>query len=233
MLMNPLPQGSARADTVFVPVRGSTEAPRQHERLRRCGGVGQPRAARAGGGHDVVVPLAVSPVRRAGGHLPARHTPQPQVTRRMGCLSTGSEKTKGAKIRHTACAISGLFSCITIYPLKIAAGVWMIMTAFVLLLCEAPFCCQFVEFANTVAERVDRLRSWQKAVFYCGMAVVPIIMSLSLTTLLGNAIAFATGVLYGLSALGKKGDAISYARIQQQRQQADEEKLAETLEGEL
>lgn len=65
------------------------------------------------------------------------------------------------------------------------------------------------------------------------MAVVPIIISLTLTTLLGNAIAFATGVLYGLSALGKKGDAISYARIQQQKQQADEEKLAETLEGEL
>lgn len=63
------------------------------------------------------------------------------------------------------------------------------------------------------------------------MAVVPIVISLTLTTLLGNAIAFATGVLYGLSALGKKGDAISYARIQQQRQQADEEKLAETLEG--
>lgn len=30
-----------------------------------------------------------------------------------------------------------------------------------------------------------------------------------------------------------RGDAISYARIQQQKQQADEEKLAETLEGEL
>ncbi|XP_021574608.1 calcium channel flower homolog isoform X2 [Carlito syrichta] len=80
----------------------------------------------------------------------------------------------------------------------------MIMNAFVLLLCEAPFCCQFVEFANTVAEKVDRLRSWQKAVFYCGMAVIPIVISLTLTTLLGNAIAFATGVLYGLSALGKK-----------------------------
>ncbi|XP_011368244.1 calcium channel flower homolog [Pteropus vampyrus] len=132
-----------------------------------------------------------------------------------------------------ACAISGLFSCITIHPLNIAAGVWMITNAFVLLLCEAPFCCPFIEFANTVAATVDRLRSWQKAVFYCGMAVVPVVISLTLTTLLGNAIAFATGVLYGLSALGKKGDAISYARIQQQKQQADEEKLAGTLEGEL
>uniref|UniRef100_A0A2K6NGH6 Calcium channel flower domain containing 1 n=1 Tax=Rhinopithecus roxellana TaxID=61622 RepID=A0A2K6NGH6_RHIRO len=103
-----------------------------------------------------------------------------------------------------SCAISGLFNCITIHPVNIAAGVWMIMNAFILLLCEAPFCCQFIEFANTVAEKVDRLRSWQKAVFYCGMAVVPIIINLTLTTLLGNAIAFATGVLYGLSALGKK-----------------------------
>lgn len=42
------------------------------------------------------------------------------------------------------------------------------MQAFILLLCEAPFCCQCVEFANTVSEKVDRLRSWQKAVFYCG-----------------------------------------------------------------
>ncbi|XP_005408508.1 PREDICTED: calcium channel flower homolog isoform X2 [Chinchilla lanigera] len=90
-----------------------------------------------------------------------------------------------------SCAVSGLFSCITIHPLNIAAGVWMMM------------------------------------------AVIPIVMSLTLTTLLGNAVAFATGVLYGLSALGKKGDAISYARIQQQKQQADEEKLAETVEGEL
>ncbi|XP_039111092.1 calcium channel flower homolog [Hyaena hyaena] len=132
-----------------------------------------------------------------------------------------------------SCAISGLFNCVTIHPLNIAAGVWMIMNAFILLLCEAPFCCQFIDFANTVAEKVDRLRSWQKAVFYCGMAIVPIVISLTLTTLLGNAIAFATGVLYGLSALGKKGDAISYARIQQQKQQADEEKLTDTLEGEL
>lgn len=42
------------------------------------------------------------------------------------------------------------------------------MNAFILLLCEAPFCCQFMEFANVVAERVDQLRSWQKAIFYCG-----------------------------------------------------------------
>ncbi|XP_015270393.1 PREDICTED: calcium channel flower homolog [Gekko japonicus] len=130
-----------------------------------------------------------------------------------------------------ACALAGLFNCITVHPLNIAAGVWMMLNAFVLFLCEAPFCCQFVEFANAVSARADKLRPWQKALFYCGMAVFPVILSLTLTTLLGNAIAFATGVLYGLSALGKKGDAISYARMQQLHKQTNEERLTGTVEG--
>nr|XP_020650626.1 calcium channel flower homolog [Pogona vitticeps] len=117
-----------------------------------------------------------------------------------------------------SCAFSGLWMCITIHPLNIAAGVWMMLNAFVLILCEAPFCCQFVEFANAVSARADKLRPWQKAAFYCGMAIFPIILSLTLTTVIGNAIAFATGVLYGLSALGKKGDGITYARMQQLQQ---------------
>ncbi|XP_041908668.1 calcium channel flower homolog isoform X1 [Corvus kubaryi] len=104
----------------------------------------------------------------------------------------------------TACAFAGLWNCVTINPLNIAAGVWMMLNAFILFLCEAPFCCQFIEFANAVSARADRLRAWQKAAFYCGMAVFPVMLSLTLTTLFGNAIAFATGVLYGLSALGKK-----------------------------
>uniref|UniRef100_A0A8B9S6B0 Calcium channel flower domain containing 1 n=1 Tax=Apteryx owenii TaxID=8824 RepID=A0A8B9S6B0_APTOW len=106
----------------------------------------------------------------------------------------------------------------------------IVLNAFVLFLCEAPFCCQFIEFANAVATRADKLRPWQKAAFYCGMAVFPVMLSLTLTTLFGNAVAFAAGVLYGLSALGKKGDAISYARIQQQKQM-DEEKLTGAMEG--
>lgn len=130
-----------------------------------------------------------------------------------------------------SCAFAGLWNCVTINPLNIAAGVWMMLNAFVLFLCEAPFCCQFIEFANAVSARADKLRPWQKAAFYCGMAVFPVVLSLTLTTLFGNAIAFATGVLYGLSALGKKGDAISYARIHQQQKQMDEEKLTGALEG--
>ncbi|KAM4859514.1 LOW QUALITY PROTEIN: calcium channel flower homolog [Thomomys bottae] len=152
---------------------------------------------------------------------------------------SGSDRTKSCgtaqtprlspSTPHRSCAISGLFN---IHPLNIAAGEWMIRNAFILWLCEAPFFCQFVEFANTI-QKADWLHSWQKAVFCGRIGVVTIIMSLTLTTLIGNAIAFAT-VLYGLSALGKERVMPSpHAEIQHQRQQADEEKLAETLEGEL
>ncbi|KAI4879006.1 hypothetical protein NFI96_029214 [Prochilodus magdalenae] len=138
-----------------------------------------------------------------------------------------------------SCAVMGIWNCVTVHPLNIAAGVWMVpavtlkyrsLTACVLFICEVPFCCQFVEFANAVADRADRMRPWQKALLYCGMALFPVFLSLTLTTLFGNAITFATGVLYGLASLGKKGDAVSYARLQHQKQ-TDEEKLAGTTEA--
>ncbi|XP_077352977.1 uncharacterized protein cacfd1 isoform X2 [Festucalex cinctus] len=67
-----------------------------------------------------------------------------------------------------SCAIAGVWNCVTVNPLNIAAGVWMVLNAFVLFLCEVPFCCQFIEFANAVAARADRFRPWQKSFFYCG-----------------------------------------------------------------
>ncbi|CDQ75427.1 unnamed protein product [Oncorhynchus mykiss] len=131
-----------------------------------------------------------------------------------------------------SCAISGVWMCVTVNPLNIAAGVWMVLNAFVLFLCEVPFCCQFIEFANAVAARADKFKPWQKAFFYCGMALFPIFLSFSITTLFGNAIAFATGVLYGLASLGKKGDAVSYARLNHQKL-GDEEKLTGTTDGSI
>ncbi|XP_069787445.1 calcium channel flower homolog isoform X2 [Narcine bancroftii] len=123
-----------------------------------------------------------------------------------------------------SCAIAGVWNCVTIDPLNIAAGVWMVLNAFVLFLCEAPFCCQFIEFANAVSARADKLRHWQKAVFYCGMAMFPVFLRFSFTTLFGNGIAFASGVLYGLASLGKK---------LKDRKMADDEKLAGTLPNEV
>ncbi|XP_061427686.1 calcium channel flower homolog [Lethenteron reissneri] len=132
-----------------------------------------------------------------------------------------------------SCAIAGLWSCITVSPLTLLAGIFMMLTAAVLLLCEAPFCCQFVEFANVVAARADRLKPWHKGLVYCILALVPVFLSAGLTTILGNAIVFGTGVLYGLASLGRKGDAVSYARLQH-GQKSDDIPLAERggVEGE-
>uniref|UniRef100_A0A671PD95 Calcium channel flower homolog n=1 Tax=Sinocyclocheilus anshuiensis TaxID=1608454 RepID=A0A671PD95_9TELE len=81
-----------------------------------------------------------------------------------------------------SCASMGIWNCVTVNPLNIAAGVWMVLTAFVLFLCEVPFCCQFVEFANAIAARADRLKPWQKALFYCGNAKT---LKLNISKLLG------------------------------------------------
>lgn len=93
-----------------------------------------------------------------------------------------------AVLGGVSCAVMGVWNCVTVNPLNIAAGVWMVMALF------------------------------------------PVFLSLSITTLFGNAVAFATGVLYGLASLGKKGDAVSYARLQHQKQ-GDEEKLTGTTDG--
>uniref|UniRef100_A0A3P8U4H4 Calcium channel flower domain containing 1 n=1 Tax=Amphiprion percula TaxID=161767 RepID=A0A3P8U4H4_AMPPE len=123
-----------------------------------------------------------------------------------------------------SCAVSGVWNCVTVNPLNIAAGVWMVLNAFVLFLCEVPFCCQFIEFANAVAARADKLKPWQKD------GSVSCVLEFLFTTLFGNAIAFATGVLYGLASLGKKGDAVTYARLQHQKQ-GDEERMTGTTNG--
>uniref|UniRef100_A0A8C4R3R0 Uncharacterized protein n=1 Tax=Eptatretus burgeri TaxID=7764 RepID=A0A8C4R3R0_EPTBU len=73
-------------------------------------------------------------------------------------------------------AIAGLWNCITIYPLHLVSGIWMML------------------------------------------AIVPVIINPGLTSVLGNFITFATGVLYGLTILGKKGDGISYANIQHRQE---------------
>ena len=106
-----------------------------------------------------------------------------------------------------SCAVSGVFNFVSINPFTIFAGVWMLSNAFVLFLCEAPFCCSFLVFADAVAAHTDKLKPWQKAFIYCGMALFPMFLSFSVTTVMGNAIAFATGVMYGRAALDKKSDA--------------------------
>jgi|UniRef100_A0A914P571 hypothetical protein len=100
-------------------------------------------------------------------------------------------------------AILGLLSfsatCILAVLLQLAAG-------FLTIALEAPFCCTFVDFIEKIAVFSESRAYWQKAALYCGMGIVPIILCAELNTILGAGMIFASGVVYGFMALGKKAD---------------------------
>ncbi|KAE9553455.1 hypothetical protein FO519_003327 [Halicephalobus sp. NKZ332] len=100
-------------------------------------------------------------------------------------------------------AILGLLSfsatCILAVLLQLAAG-------FLTIALEAPFCCTFVDFIEKIAVFSESRAYWQKAVLYCVMGLIPIVLCVELNTILGAGMIFASGVVYGFMALGKKAD---------------------------
>ncbi|KAI6204533.1 Calcium channel flower [Aphelenchoides besseyi] len=74
-------------------------------------------------------------------------------------------------------------SCIIAVLLQMAAG-------FLTIALEAPFCCSFIDFIERIA----------------AMGALPIMFCFELNTLLGAGTVFASGVVYGFMALGKKAD---------------------------
>ncbi|KAI6180135.1 Calcium channel flower [Aphelenchoides besseyi] len=90
-------------------------------------------------------------------------------------------------------------SCIIAVLLQMAAG-------FLTIALEAPFCCSFIDFIERIAAFSESRAYWQKAALYCGMGALPIMFCFELNTLLGAGTVFASGVVYGFMALGKKAD---------------------------
>ncbi|XP_061163888.1 calcium channel flower homolog [Saccostrea echinata] len=100
----------------------------------------------------------------------------------------------------------GLVACITFTAMCLLAGVLQMVAGFVVVLLEAPCCCQFVEFADKISSFSDKRPPWQKAVLYCLLGLVPIASCIEAWTILGAGLVFIAGALYGLKAIGKKGD---------------------------
>lgn len=100
----------------------------------------------------------------------------------------------------------GIVACISIRPLCIAGGVLQIFSSLVLLIFEAPICCQFLEITKPIASFAERRSFLQKAFIYGGMAIPPVFMCFGATTLVGSGLIFAIGVIYGLMSLGRKAD---------------------------
>ncbi|XP_053599865.1 calcium channel flower isoform X2 [Plodia interpunctella] len=102
----------------------------------------------------------------------------------------------------------GLLNCTGILYLNVQcliAGIWQMLAGFLVIVCEAPCCCFFIDYVQTLSDKVDSRPYWNKAVLYCGLAVPPFLMCISVSTFLGSGVIFATGVIYGMMALGRKG----------------------------
>ncbi|XP_030371937.1 calcium channel flower isoform X2 [Scaptodrosophila lebanonensis] len=101
----------------------------------------------------------------------------------------------------------GLWNVLSIITLSVSclvAGIIQMIAGFVVMALEAPCCFVCIEQVNTLADKVDSKPMFFRAGLYCALAVPPIFMCFGLASLFGSGLIFATGVVYGMLALGKK-----------------------------
>ncbi|XP_050685655.1 calcium channel flower isoform X2 [Leptidea sinapis] len=102
----------------------------------------------------------------------------------------------------------GLLNCLGIITLNVScliAGIWQMLAGFIVIVCEAPCCCFFIDYVQTLSDKMESRPYWNKAAVYMGLALPPFFLCfLSLSTWFGSGLIFATGIVYGMMALGKK-----------------------------
>ncbi|XP_026323247.1 calcium channel flower [Hyposmocoma kahamanoa] len=103
----------------------------------------------------------------------------------------------------------GLLNCTGIFLLQagcVIAGIWQMFAGFIVMVCEAPCCCFFIDYVQTLSDKVESRPYWNKAALYIGVSLPPFFLCfLSFSTWIGSGLIFATGIIYGMMALGKKG----------------------------
>jgi len=104
-----------------------------------------------------------------------------------------------------AAVFFGFWCCITLSPLCIVAGIWQICAGLFVITLEAPFCCMFLDFVQKAVAKVDGRPTWQKALVYLVLAIPPIALCFSMSTLIGSGMIFFAAVIYGMMVLGPKG----------------------------
>ncbi|CAH1787232.1 unnamed protein product [Owenia fusiformis] len=115
--------------------------------------------------------------------------------------------TKAVAIVSSIIAMAlGLFVCITFKAICIVAGILQICSAFIVIVFEAPCCCQCLDFINQIGNFSDNRPHWQKAIGYGIIALLPMFFCFEMSTVFGSGLLFVTATLYGIMALGKKAD---------------------------
>ncbi|KAJ8982028.1 hypothetical protein NQ317_007738 [Molorchus minor] len=104
----------------------------------------------------------------------------------------------------------GIWNCIGILAAHIdplLSGLWQIVAGFLVLCCEAPCCCMFVEHVQKLSDMIENRPYWNRALVYVILALPPIIIDAGFSTIFGSGLIFLTGVIYGMMALGRKASA--------------------------
>ncbi|XP_044752419.1 calcium channel flower isoform X1 [Coccinella septempunctata] len=86
-------------------------------------------------------------------------------------------------------------------------GVSLVLVAFIVICCEAPCCCMFIDHVQRLSEVVDNRPYWNRAAAYCGLSLIPFILCQAISLFFGCALIFGTGIIYGMMALGRKASA--------------------------
>ncbi|XP_028156578.1 calcium channel flower [Ostrinia nubilalis] len=106
------------------------------------------------------------------------------------------------------CMLFGLLNCTGIFLFDVSsvvAGVWQMLSGFLVMVCEAPCCCFFIDYVQVLSDKLESRPYWNKAALYIGLALPPFFLATtSLSTWLGSGLIFATGIVYGMMALGRK-----------------------------
>ncbi|XP_034481939.1 calcium channel flower isoform X2 [Drosophila innubila] len=101
----------------------------------------------------------------------------------------------------------GLWMIISIIVLNVkclVAGIIQMAAGFVVMALEAPCCFPCIDQVDQVATKMETKPLYFRAGLYCALAVPPIFMCFELASVFGSGLIFATGVVYGMMALGKK-----------------------------
>lgn len=74
-------------------------------------------------------------------------------------------------IQFTVAIFLGVWNCFSIITIDITcliSGMWQIVAGFLLLCCEAPCCCLFIDHVQRLSEALDKRPYWNKAAGYVG-----------------------------------------------------------------
>jgi len=101
-------------------------------------------------------------------------------------------------------------------PMCIIFSIWQMIIGFAVVTIESPCCCMFVDHVHALTERIEAKPLWIKALIYFVAPLPSIIFCVGFYTVIGGGLILATGVVYGLIALGKKASREEMARTAHQ-----------------